>query len=89
MESLHPCWHMKGLLHGHVDGALPGLLRLYVEAHVDRCPQCTAALHALRSLALRLNRLAPPNPEGRLTSERAAAVHAVLDRLRSTRPPRR
>jgi anti-sigma factor RsiW len=74
-QTVAPCRHMKGLLGRWADGGLPWLLRAYVEAHLRRCPQCTAAMRAFLSLRDGLRSLgAGPSADPLLSEEQWAQI---------------
>lgn len=80
---LKPCWHMRAWLNGLADGSLSGFSRWYTNLHAAGCPQCRAALEALRKLKDRLRSAASVTARGpeTLSAERWAALEAAMDRV--------
>lgn len=70
-----PCRHMGGMLSRLADGRLGWIARLYAEAHLRRCPKCTAAMKAL--LAVRQGLRSIGAPELGLGAERWAQIEAA------------
>jgi len=68
-------------LSGYLDGELRVGRRAQVERHVHDCPECRAALAALRALLSRIRGLPPP------TDIPAAAQIASAVRIRLHEPP--
>ena len=80
LQSIRPCFFMKGLLSAACDDALDGLTLRFAEWHIAHCPRCAAALAALRTLHARLRALVSPGPEAadaRLPPERWARLEAA------------
>jgi DNA-directed RNA polymerase specialized sigma24 family protein len=64
-------------LSSYADGMLPGDRRAALEAHVEGCADCRAALFALREAALRYRSLPLPVPPGELSSRMSVALGAA------------
>lgn len=88
MHPLTPCWHMRTLLVAKADGHLRGWRRAFAELHLKGCPQCRAALEALRGLGARLRRLQDA-PALSLAPEREAAIARAWEDRRRDRAPRK
>jgi DNA-directed RNA polymerase specialized sigma24 family protein len=72
-------------LSAYSDGTLPAERRDDLEAHIEGCADCRAALFALREAKLRYRSLPVPRPPGELSSRMAVALDAVG--LAALRPP--
>ncbi|BDI32935.1 hypothetical protein CCAX7_49860 [Capsulimonas corticalis] len=92
IEPIKPCWHMKSLISGLVDGSVTGMVQKYALWHLAHCPRCQAALDALKQVSERLRRLgaaAPPAlaAEGAsLSPDRWAAMEAAWEEAESRAP---
>ena len=64
-------------LSAYADGMLPGERRAAVEAHLQECADCRAALFALQEAAQRYRAIPVPVPPGELSARMAAAVGAA------------
>lgn len=48
-ERLHPCRYMELAVQSLAEGKSSGPWMLYAKLHVAKCPQCRAALEALKN----------------------------------------
>ena len=64
-------------LSAYADGTLPAERRATVEAHLQECADCRAALFALQEAAQRYRAVPVPVPPGELSARMAAAVGAA------------
>jgi anti-sigma factor RsiW len=81
--DVHHCTSVQALS-AHLDGELPSAARVALEAHLARCPACTARLAELRAVGVVLRRRIEAQAEARDMSGFAASV---LSRLKPYRPP--
>ena len=75
--ELHPCWYMEHAVQNMAEGKSGGAWMLFAKLHVPRCPQCRAALEALKLYLAEVK--SAPNTSGELPSDFWVRLESDLD----------